>query len=85
MSAVGIVVEEIDKQAALAGAAIRNVAGISATPEAKHLLPGAVLDMVAPYSAALFFAERVLQCRFAGWKPAAWWCWNPCWTLKLTI
>jgi hypothetical protein len=61
MSTSGIVGEEIDKHAALASAALQNVSAVGAGTSAKLLLPRAVLDMLGPYSAALFFAERVVQ------------------------
>ena len=59
MSTSGIVGEEIAKQAALASVALQDISG--AGPNAGHLLPRAVLAMLGPYSAAKFFAERVLQ------------------------
>ena len=59
MSTSGIIGEEIDKQSALASAALQNISGIGAS--AKQLLPRAVLDMLGPYSAALYIAERVVQ------------------------
>jgi hypothetical protein len=55
MSVSGIVGEEIDKQAALASAALRNGAVV------RRLLPRAVFEMLAPYSAALYVAERVVE------------------------
>jgi len=61
MSTSGIVGEEIDKQAALASAALQSISGVSAGANARQLLPRAVLAMLGPYSAAKFFAERVLQ------------------------
>ncbi|HXB72285.1 MAG TPA: hypothetical protein VNY05_28865 [Candidatus Acidoferrales bacterium] len=61
MSTSGIIGEEIDKHAALASAALRNISAVGAGPSAKQLLPRAVFDMLGPYSAALFFAERVVQ------------------------
>src|SRR5450432_4230518 len=61
MSTSGIIGEEIDKHAALAGAAFQNISAVGAGTSAKLLLPRAVLDMLGPYSAALFFAERVVQ------------------------
>ena len=59
MSASGIIGEEVDKQAALASVAFQSVAG--AGTSARQLLPRAVLDMLGPYSAALYIAERVVQ------------------------
>jgi hypothetical protein len=61
MSTSGIIGEEIDKHVALAIAALRNISAVGAGTSAKQLLPRAVLDMLGPYSAALFFAERVVQ------------------------
>lgn len=61
MSTSEILGEEIDKQAALAGAAVQNISGICAGASVRQLLPRAILDMLGPYSAALFFAERVVQ------------------------
>ena len=55
MSVSGIVGEEIDKQAALASAALRNGAVV------RRLLPRAVFEMLAPYSAALYIADRIVQ------------------------
>ena len=52
MSTLGIVGEEIDKQAALASAALQGIAGVG---------PRAVLDMLGPYSAVLYIAERVVE------------------------
>jgi hypothetical protein len=59
MSTSGIIGEEIDKQAVLASIALQNIAG--AGTSARQLLPRAVLDMLAPYSAALYIAERVVE------------------------
>lgn len=61
MSTSGIIGEEIDKQAALASAALQNISGVGAGTSARQLLPRAVLDILAPYSTALYIAERVLQ------------------------
>jgi hypothetical protein len=58
-TSAGIIGEEIDKQAALAGDALQDISGVGAN--ARQLLPRAVLAMIGPYSAAKFFAERVLQ------------------------
>jgi hypothetical protein len=59
MSTSGIVGEEIDKQAALASAALQSIAG--AGTDARQLLPHAVLVVLGPYSAALYIAERVVE------------------------
>jgi hypothetical protein len=56
-----IVGEEIDKQAALAGDALQDIPGDGASANARQLLARAVLAMIGPYSAAKFFAERVLE------------------------
>ena len=61
MSTSGIIGEEIDKQAALASVAFQNIASVGAGTSARQLLPRAVLDMLAPYSTALYIAERVVQ------------------------
>ena len=61
MSTSGIIGEEIDKQAALAGAALQNISGVGAGASARQLLPRAVLDVLGPYSAALYIADRVVQ------------------------
>jgi hypothetical protein len=61
MSATGIIGQEIERQAALASAALQNIASVGAGTSARQLLPRAVLDMLGPYSVALFFAERVVQ------------------------
>jgi hypothetical protein len=61
MSASGIVGDEIDKQAALAAAALQDVAGLDAGASARKLFPRAVLALLGPYSAAKFLAERVVQ------------------------
>jgi hypothetical protein len=61
MSTSGIIGEEIDKHAALACAALQKISAVGAGTSAMQLLPRAVLDMLGPYSAALFFAERVVQ------------------------
>ena len=61
MSTLGIIGEEIDKHAALASAALQKISAVGAGTSAKQLLPRSVLDMLGPYSAALFFAERVVQ------------------------
>ena len=59
MSTPGIVGEVIDKQAALASAALRNISALGAG--ARQLLPRAVLDMLAPYSVAHYLAEGAVQ------------------------
>jgi len=61
MPTSGIISEEIDKQAALASAALQNISGAGAGTNARQSLPRAVFDMLAPYSAALYIAERVVQ------------------------
>jgi len=61
MSTYGIIGEEIDKQAALASAALQSITGVGAGMNARQLLPRAVVDVLAPYSAALYIAERVVQ------------------------
>ena len=61
MSTSGVIGEEIDKQTELASAALQNIFGVGAGTSARQLLPRAVLNMVGPYSAAKFFAERVVQ------------------------
>jgi hypothetical protein len=64
MSTSGIICEEIDKHAALAGAALQNISGVEAGAGARQLLPRAVLDLLGPYSAALYIAERVIESEF---------------------
>jgi hypothetical protein len=61
MSTTGIIGEEIDKQAALASAALKSLSRAGTGTSATALLPRAVLDMLGPYSAALYIAERVVQ------------------------
>jgi hypothetical protein len=61
MSTSGIVGEEIDRQAALAGAALHNIANAGVGKSARQLLPGAALEMLGPYSVAHRFAESVVQ------------------------
>jgi hypothetical protein len=61
MSTSGIIGEEIDKQAALASAALQGITGVGAGTNARQVLPRAVVDVLAPYSAALYIAERVVQ------------------------
>lgn len=52
MSTSGIIGEEIDKQAALANAAFEGAPDVGAR---------GVLDVLGPYSAALYIAERVVE------------------------
>lgn len=61
MSTSAIIGEEIDKQAALASAAIQEISGTGAGTDARQWLPRAVLDLLGPYSAALYIAERVVE------------------------
>jgi hypothetical protein len=61
MSTSGIIGEEIDKQAALASAALKNISSVGVDTSARQLFPRAVLDVLAPYSTALYIAERVVQ------------------------
>ena len=61
MSNCGIIGEEIDRQAALASAALHNISGVGAGASTGELLPRAVFDMLGPYSAALYIAERVVE------------------------
>jgi hypothetical protein len=61
MSTSGIICEEIDKQAALASAAIQEISGTRPGTDAVQWLPRAVLDLLGPYSAALYIAERVVE------------------------
>ena len=61
MSTSGIVGEEIEKQAAVASAALQNIAQAGDGAGARQALPRAVLAMLGPYSGALFFAERVVR------------------------
>jgi hypothetical protein len=61
MSTSGIIGEEIDKQAALASFALQKISGVGAGVSARQLLPRAVLDMLGPYSAALYIAESVVR------------------------
>ena len=61
MSTSGIIGEEIDRQAALASAALQNRSAVGAGTSARQLLPRAVLHMLAPYWMALYIAEGVLQ------------------------
>ncbi len=60
-TSAGIIGEEIDRQTALASDALQDISGVGAGGNARQLLPRAVLAMIGPYSAAKFFAERVLQ------------------------
>jgi hypothetical protein len=59
MSTSEIIGEEIDKQASLASAALRDIAGAGVA--GRQTLPRAVLDVLGPYSAALYIAERVVE------------------------
>ncbi len=61
MSVSEIVGGEIDRQAALSAAALCSVSADAAGVGAKQLRPRAVFDMLAPYSAALYVAERVVE------------------------
>jgi len=61
MSTSGTVGEEIDKQAALASAALQNISGVGADASARQLVPRAVLDMLGPYSVARILAEHVVE------------------------
>lgn len=63
MSTSGIISESIDKHAALASAALKNISSVSvgAGTNVRRLLPRAVLELLAPYSAALYIAERIVQ------------------------
>ncbi|MGA1996738.1 MAG: hypothetical protein ABSH45_13250 [Bryobacteraceae bacterium] len=60
-TSAGIIGEEIDRQAALASAALKSISGVDAGTNAKQSLPRVILAMLGPYSAAKFLAERVLQ------------------------
>ena len=61
MSTSGIVGEEINKQAALASAALQSISGVGSGTNATRMLPRVVLDVLGPYSAALYIAERIVQ------------------------
>jgi hypothetical protein len=61
MSTSGIIGQKIDTDAELASVALRSIAGADPDMSSGDLLPRAVLDMLGPYSAALYIAERVLQ------------------------
>jgi hypothetical protein len=61
MSTSGIVRAEIDKQAALASAALQNISGVGTDASARQFLPRAVLDMLGPYSVAHIIAEHVVE------------------------
>jgi hypothetical protein len=61
MSTSGIIGEKIDTDAELASTALQNITGAGAGTSTRQLLPRAVLDMLGPYSAALYIAERVVQ------------------------
>jgi hypothetical protein len=60
-TSAGILGDEIDKQAALTSEALQDISGVGSATNARQLLPRAVLAMIGPYSAAKFFAERVVQ------------------------
>jgi hypothetical protein len=60
-TSAGIIGEEIDKQVGLASVALQNISGVGSGMNERQLLPSAVLAMIGPYSAAKFFAERVLE------------------------
>jgi hypothetical protein len=55
------IIGEVDKQAALASAALGDICGVGPGANARQMLPRAILDMLGPYSAALYIAERVVQ------------------------
>jgi hypothetical protein len=61
MSTCGIISEEIDKQAALASAALQNITGAWTGETARQSIPGALLDVLRPYAAALYIADRVVE------------------------
>ena len=61
MSTCEIVGEEIDRQAALASTAMRKISGVGAGARNEQLLPRAVFEVLGPYSAALYIAERVVE------------------------
>lgn len=61
MSTSGVIGEKIDTDAELAGVALQNITAAGPEMSNGDLLPRAVLDMLGPYSAALYIAERVLQ------------------------
>jgi hypothetical protein len=62
MSTFAIIGDKIEKQAALASAALKDIDSVEpGGPSVRELLPRAVLDMLGPYSAALYIAERVVQ------------------------
>jgi hypothetical protein len=61
MSTSGIIGEEIDKHASLASAGLQEISRVGAGTNARQLLPRAVLDLLGPYSAALYIAERVVE------------------------
>jgi hypothetical protein len=62
MSTSGIIGEKIDTDAELASAALQNITGAAGDGTiTRQLLPRAVLDVLGPYSAALYIAERVVQ------------------------
>jgi hypothetical protein len=61
MSTSGIIGEKIDTDAERASVALQNITGAGPEMGTGDLLPRAVLDMLGPYSAALYIADRVLQ------------------------
>lgn len=61
MSTRGIIGEQLDKQSALAGAALKAISAVGDDAKARQLAARAILDMLASYSAARFFADRVVQ------------------------
>ena len=61
MSTLGIVGDEMEQQAALASAARKNIDDAEAGERERQVLPRAVLDMLGPYAAALYIADRVVQ------------------------
>jgi hypothetical protein len=61
MCASGIIGEEIEKQAALASAALQEISGVGSGTGLRQLLPRAVLSMLGPYSLALYIAEHVVE------------------------
>jgi hypothetical protein len=61
VSTSGIVGEQIENQAALAGTALQDIEKLATGPSTSQMFARAVLKMLAPYSVALYFAERVAQ------------------------
>ena len=60
MSTPEIVGELIERDAALASAALKTIGNLEGV-NARKLLPRAALNFLGPYSAALYFMERVIQ------------------------